>query len=76
MMYHENLDKENYTRKKLCSITGKEYEVSMTSTQYHNWKKNSKHIQDVVPDYTPTQREFLITGLTPAEQDIIFKEEE
>lgn len=33
-------------------------------------------IQDVFPDLTPDQREFLLTGATPQEWDELFAEEE
>jgi hypothetical protein len=38
--------------------------------------QNGFHIQDVFPELTKDEREFLISGTTPEEWDEIFKGEE
>ena len=49
-----------------CSITKKEYSVDIS---HHAWKgwQDGIMIQDAFPSLDKEQREFLITGLTPAE---------
>ena len=38
--------------------------------------ENKPHVQDMFPQLTPAQREFLLTGFTKADWDSIFGEEE
>tara|TARA_B100000029_G_scaffold473283_1_gene514526 strand:+ start:1311 stop:1484 length:174 start_codon:yes stop_codon:yes gene_type:complete len=56
-------------------FTGKEHtlEIPVTEDQLNAWK-NGKLIQDAMPNLTPDQREFLMTGSTPQEWDSIFKD--
>lgn len=59
------------TLSKICSITNKEYKVTILKTKLHIWKEG-KLIQEVFPEFPPEIREFMITGNTPAEQQIVF----
>jgi len=54
---------------KPCKITGEPYSVTITTTEYDAWKKQGNLIQDALPHLTKEQREFLISGVTPAEWD-------
>jgi len=60
---------------KTSMFTGKEHtlEIPVTEDQLNAWK-NGKLIQDAMPNLTPDQREFLMTGSTPQEWDSIFKD--
>jgi hypothetical protein len=54
------------TRK--SQITGKTHqqEIPVTSVQIARWE-SGELIQDVMPELTPEQREFLISGITEEE---------
>ena len=43
-----------------------------THRQYDNWKNGGKCIQDAMPQLSPEDREFLMTGITPDEWDAAF----
>lgn len=55
------------TRKSLFS--GKEHtlDLPITPQQLDDWRSRRKLIQEAMPDLTPDQREFLMTGATPEE---------
>jgi hypothetical protein len=59
---------------KRSPITGKmnSIEIPMTIEQLKNWQAGML-IQVAAPNLTPEQREFLITGMTPEEQEDVFK---
>ena len=58
---------------KICSITKKEYSVALSHKQCEDLSSpNRPVIQDVLPEHTKVEREFLITGTTPAEWDAMF----
>lgn len=50
-------------------------EISISQEQVDAWK-NGAMIQDVMPDISPTDREFLITGVTSEEWDELFPEDD
>tara|TARA_B100000700_G_C14734213_1_gene709850 strand:- start:55 stop:258 length:204 start_codon:yes stop_codon:yes gene_type:complete len=58
-------------------MTGKSHEMDLpiTQEQLDAWQ-NGSLIQAVMPDLTPDQREFLMTGLLPDDWDQIFPEEQ
>lgn len=64
-----------YTYVKECEVTGKEYRVTITKEQYSRWKLGEL-IQNVLTDLSDEQRQFLISGNTPAEWKAIFPKEE
>lgn len=45
--------------------------LDITETQLANWK-GGMLIQKAMPNLTPDEREFLITGLMPMEYDSIY----
>jgi hypothetical protein len=58
-----------------CSITRELYEVRVPVELYERWK-SGEYIQKVFPMLNPDQREFMLTGYTPAEWTDIFGAEE
>ena len=50
-------------------------DIDITQEQVDSWKKG-KMIQDVMPDISPSDREFLITGVTAEEWDEAFPPED
>ena len=58
-----------------CFVTGDFYSVACRRHQYVQWQEG-KHIQDVMPDLSDGDREFLISGTSPVGFDMLFKEEE
>ncbi len=56
---------------KVCSVTDKLYEVSIPLHKYQDIRSGNL-IQNVLPNMNPDQREFLISGITPAEWEDIF----
>ena len=39
--------------------------LEMSDQQYDDYVLGQKYIQDIFPDWTPGQREMLITGICP-----------
>ena len=58
-----------------CPECGKETILEMTDNQYNDYKENKKYIQDIFSNWTPGQREMLITGICPDCWNKIFNEE-
>jgi hypothetical protein len=58
---------------KTSMMSGKENTMSMTFTrqQYDDWKAGQL-IQDAMPQLSAEEREFLMTGITPAEWNEAF----
>ena len=50
-------------------------EIAVTQDQIDAWK-NGVNIQEAMPNLTPDEREFIKTGLTKADWDAMFGEEE
>ena len=46
-------------------------EIDVSEKQITLWMEGAL-IQDVMPNLTPEEREFLMTGITPAEWDEAF----
>lgn len=63
------------TRK--SSFTGKTHtrSIDVTSEQLEKWQKGM-FIQDAMPHLSADDREFLKTGITPEEWDVMFKKNE
>ena len=58
---------------KTSSLTSRthEMEIDVSEKQITLWMEGAL-IQDVMPNLTPEEREFLMTGITPAEWDATF----
>ena len=61
-----NKDTNMVTKQKKCSVTGKQYRVSVSIVEFENWQRGDL-IQSVWPDMEADDREFLISGFTPEE---------
>ena len=55
-------------KKSLFSGKSHEMEIDVTNKEIALWMEGSL-IQDVMPNLTANEREFLMTGITPAEWD-------
>jgi hypothetical protein len=44
--------------------------LPVTDEQIHRWCNTDDYVQDVFPTLSPELREFLLTGLTPDEQEV------
>jgi hypothetical protein len=51
------------------------FDLSITREQYLSWK-NGELIQDAFPQLNSDDREFLMTGCTPEEWEVIFPDED
>ena len=49
-------------------------DINITADQWKMWQSGTL-IQDAAPQLTEAEREFLISGMTPAEWDAMFEEE-
>jgi len=58
-------------------VTGKmnHRDIDVTAEQYASWE-NGTLIQDAMPNITSDEREFIVSGCTPADFDFLFPEEE
>jgi hypothetical protein len=59
--------------KSIISGEEREMDLPITEEQLNNWK-NGMLIQNAMPNLTPAQREFLISGITPEEWDEFLNE--
>ena len=50
-------------------------DIDITTDQFLSWI-NGSLIQDVMPDISADEREFIMTGTTPDEWDAMFGEDE
>ena len=51
-------------------------DLPVTQEQLDAYTKGNLMIQDAFPNLTPDQREFIKTGYTPADWELIFAEED
>jgi hypothetical protein len=63
------------TLSKVCSITGEVFAVVVLLQDFDRWKEGT-YAQDVWPHLDAPTREFIISGITPAEWDALFAEED
>lgn len=42
-------------------------EINVTQTQIDEWQKGVRLIQDIMPNISPSDREFIMTGITEEE---------
>jgi hypothetical protein len=63
--------------KRKSPLTGKSHEMDLpiTAEQIGNYNRGAM-IQDAFPHLTPSQREFILTGISPEEWDATFPEED
>jgi hypothetical protein len=61
------------TRTSLFSGKVNTMDLPITQEQIDRWD-GGELIQNVFPDFTPSQREFLITGITDEEWEDAFKD--
>jgi len=59
------------TRTSIISGVTTTKDIPVTSDQLKNWK-NGELIQNVMPNLSPGEREFIKTGITPEEWDTMF----
>ena len=65
----------HFTRR--SPLSGKEHtkDIPVTPERWADYKaRRSGMIQDAFPDLTPGEREFLMTGITEDEWDLLFRE--
>lgn len=63
------------TRKSIVSGKERTLDIDITEDQLKRWENGEGLIQNIMPDITPDEREFIITGITNDEWDETFKEE-
>ena len=56
---------------KVCQVSGDTYILKVPIDLVEKWQRGES-IQNVFPMLTPDQREFMMTGITPAEWDHMF----
>lgn len=59
-----------------CMFTGKvnHMDLPIREGQIHYWKQSGEMIQNVFPHLSAAEREFLMTGVTPATWHLMFEE--
>ena len=59
---------------KVSQLSGKKssMELDVTQEQLDLYAEGVKYVQDVFPNLNPSEREFLMTGITPNEWDGVF----
>jgi hypothetical protein len=56
-----------------CYMTGKTHVVTVKADELVEWVAGRKHIQDAMPSASAEDREFLLSGCSPAGWDEIMK---
>ena len=58
-------------------VTGlsRTFDLDVTADQIKEWE-NGALIQDIMPHLSPSQREFIISGCTPEDFDLLFPSED
>jgi hypothetical protein len=64
------------TKTSIISGTTRTIELPITQDQLERWQRGEDLIQNIMPDLTPEQREFVMTGVTSEEWDDTFKDED
>ena len=59
------MDTVTYVKK--CSVTGKDYSVTVERQKVYEWHDKKQLIQNVFPELTAEEREFMVSGATPEE---------
>ena len=62
---------------RISPITGKSnsFDIPVSEEEMYDWYYSDKPIQQSLPDLTPDEREFILSGITPDEWDSIFRED-
>ena len=62
------------TRKSPVTGKTKSMEINVTEEQIKSWE-NGTLIQEIMPNLTPDEREFIISGCTAEDFEFLFPEE-
>lgn len=52
------------------------HSIEEISQMWYNWQVKGEYIQKAFASFTPEQREFIMTGITPKEWNELFSEKE
>lgn len=63
------------TRKSLISGIERTLEINITEEQFEKYLKGDDLIQNLMPELSANEREFIISGVTPEEWDQEFENE-
>tara|TARA_R110000851_G_scaffold210757_1_gene363307 strand:+ start:460 stop:774 length:315 start_codon:yes stop_codon:yes gene_type:complete len=55
-----------------CSVTNEEYSVTVKASDWFLKVYKDKTVQSIWPDMNSDDREFIISGMTPAEWDSLY----
>ncbi len=55
------------TISKECSISKKPFSITVSTEDYIRFQAGREHVQNIFPKMSADKREFLISGITPAE---------
>lgn len=64
------------TRTSMITGVTRTMDIPVTLEQLHQWEVMNQNIQDVMPELTDDQREFIMTGITADEWDDAFADED
>jgi hypothetical protein len=64
------------TRKSMVSGVERSVDLDVTQEQLDRFERGEGHIQDIFPQLTAGQREFIMTGITDEEWDELWPDEE
>jgi len=64
------------TRKSMLTGVERTLDIPCTQAQLDAWSQGQDLIQRIMPDLTADQREFIMTGCTPEEWDILSEDDE
>jgi len=77
-MHIEHIAENKVVVHKKSMVSGRLNSMLLPTTQgkIEYWIESGKLIQDVMPDLSDDQREFLMSGITPREWNDMFGEED
>ena len=72
----KDINERTVTLSKVCAVSTKTYSITVPFDKYRRLKDRTELIQDIFPELTREEREFLKTGTTPEEWKEMFYFEE
>lgn len=66
------------TIERVSMISGKSHTMTLdvTEDQIRRFETGEDHVQNIFPNLSPDEREFLLTGITPEEWNAAFPDDD
>tara|TARA_R110002126_G_scaffold159053_3_gene306378 strand:+ start:3375 stop:3617 length:243 start_codon:yes stop_codon:yes gene_type:complete len=72
---HTRINGNNVVYSKICTVKEELYEITVPVKKIQEWQEGGL-IQNVFPNLTPGERDFIKLGITPDEWDEVFSKDD